>query len=73
MDIAVAIAKLQVMKSRNPHEPVFLLRARDVLAAPTIAQWIQDAQAAGVNEPKLTEARACLSDFHLWPEKRKPD
>lgn len=73
MNIAVAIAKLQVMKVQSPDEPVFLLRGRDVLAAPTIAQWIQDAQAAGVNPAKLTEARACLSDFHLWPEKRKPD
>jgi hypothetical protein len=37
-------------------EPVFILRAQDVLASEAIGAWIDDARAEGVNEQKVNDA-----------------
>jgi hypothetical protein len=54
-------------------EPVFLLRAQDLLADQTVKQWAYDARAAGVNKDKVTQALDCANLMSLWLTRKIPD
>lgn len=41
------------MEKLPKDEPVFTVRARDILAAPIVAFWLQKARELGVNSDKL--------------------
>ncbi len=71
MSIAtIAIEKLRQMPT---DEPVFVLRAQDLLAADVVRIWADRAAEAGVNDPKVAEARAWADVMDAWVEKRLPD
>lgn len=73
MNIITAIARLEIMKIREPNEPVFILRGRDVLAGQTVGAWIRAAEGAGVNRPKIMEAQQAMSDLLAYEPKKIPD
>lgn len=55
-----------------PDEPVFVLRAKDALAAMTVRHWIT--MADGVHEPaKLEEARKLAEVMESWRSRNFPE
>lgn len=53
-------------------EPVFVLRARDVVATVTIGWWIWCARHRGVPDEKLARAENQLHAVEMWLDKRLP-
>lgn len=49
-------------------EPLFVLCARDRLAVDVVDYWIKLAEHAGVNDPKLNDARRLRSAMREWRE-----
>jgi hypothetical protein len=47
-------------------EPIFTLRAKDVLAPQIVEAWADLAQRHGTPEAKLAEARACAVTMRVW-------
>lgn len=54
-------------------EPLFVLRARDLLAVDLVRVWVLRAHEKGVNPEKIREAREIAEQFAAWPDKRLPD
>lgn len=54
-------------------EPVFVLRARDVLASRMVNAWAWYAEGAGVDADKVREARAIAAAMETWPNRKVPD
>jgi hypothetical protein len=54
-------------------EPIFILRAQDTFAASLVRLWITMAQAQGVPQGKLDEARLCAQAMEIWPSTKVPD
>lgn len=52
----------------QPDEPVFILCARDCVAAETVRVWAMKAERLGVNAGKLAEARAHANRMDIWRE-----
>lgn len=48
-------------------EPIFVLRAQDMVAFETVLDWIARARAAGASEAKITEAIEFAKQFEEWP------
>lgn len=54
-----------------PDEPVFILRAQDILAPPTIEHWarlLEVSGKVGVTQ-KINEARAIAHEMRAWQER----
>jgi hypothetical protein len=49
-----------------PNEPTFTLRAKDSLAPNIVLEWIKQARAAGVNEPKIVDAERVYTAMCYW-------
>lgn len=57
-----------------PHdEPVFLLRAQDVAAAPAVMYWAYEAQCNGASPDVVAKAREIAAAMAAWPVKKTPD
>jgi len=54
-------------------EPLFTLRARDLLAPSLVELWADTAEKHGVNAEKVEEARRHFDAMVAWPESRLPD
>lgn len=54
-------------------EPVFTLRAQDVLATGLVANWASTAAILGVNPAKVARAFAIAKAMQKWPKKKVPD
>lgn len=51
----------------GPDEPIFVLRAKDLLAPTIVEAWIKEAQASlGPVHPKLIEARMTAARMIEW-------
>lgn len=61
-----------VINRAEPDEPVFVLRARDMVATATIEWWLWCARNRGVPEDKLARAEIQRRAADLWIEKRPP-
>lgn len=59
--------------SLPPDEPLFLLRAQDNLAFPTVAIWACRARANGVSQQKAAGALQVAMAMKDWPNKKVPD
>ncbi len=57
----------------DEHEPLFVLRAQDPLAAEIVREWARRAAACGVSERKYTEAWQVAEAMDRWPVKKRPD
>ena len=55
-----------------PDEPVFVLRARDLLAAGAVTCWAQTARALDVPIERINEAMALAEKMRQWPVKQVP-
>jgi len=53
-------------------EPLFVLRAKDVLASGLIHIWIIAAKAMGVPSEKLDKAQKLADEIDSWPIKEIP-
>jgi len=56
----------------DPEEPVFTLRARDVLAGDVVDYWCNLATGAGVPVEKVVEARNLAAAMRIWPIQQIP-
>ena len=54
-------------------EPIFVLRAQDRLAAAVVRVWADEAEKAGANAAKITEAREVADAMEKWPTRKVPD
>jgi hypothetical protein len=57
-------------------EPVFTLRAQDILAPEIVREWAYRAQVAGTPDAKVEEARKCADEMEQWQianSKKVPD
>lgn len=63
---------LSVINRAEPDEPVFVLRARDMVATAAIEWWLWCARNRGVPDDKLARAELQRRAADLWIEKRLP-
>lgn len=54
-------------------EPVFVLRAQDMLAADLVDTWATQAHVAGCKWDKVREARELAQAMREWPRRKNPD
>lgn len=54
-------------------EPIFILRAQDILAPRIIEHWVMLATNIGVNPEKCKEALALAEQMRKWPKRKLPD
>lgn len=54
------------LASAGDDEPIFVLRAHDVLAVPTVNYWIDLAASVGVPADKLARAREDMKRMEAW-------
>ncbi len=68
-----AVAAIEQLKSMAINEPVFVLRARDPIAADIVRAWAWRAQCLHVNADKVEEARRVATKMDKWTTKQLPD
>lgn len=49
-----------------PDEPLFVLRAQDMLAPEMVREWAYRAKVMGVPDEKTDEARRCADQMEDW-------
>lgn len=54
-------------------EPVFILRAQDMLAADLVASWAMQANLVGCSWDKVREAKLLAQAMREWPRRKNPD
>lgn len=54
-------------------EPIFVLRAKDMLSPLAIEAWAEAAEDYGVPKDKIAEARALAARMSEWPDRKVPD
>ena len=54
-------------------EPVFVLRAQDMLAPQHVRDWADHAELRGCNPEKVKAARATADAMERWPNRKYPD
>lgn len=57
----------------DPQEPVFTLRAQDVLAPAVVRAWCEMASVLSVNPEKIREARQIALAMEHWISRKVPD
>ncbi len=50
----------------GPDEPLFVLRAKDLLSPELVRLWADKSEEAGEFSDKVTEARKCADDMEAW-------
>lgn len=59
--------------SLDPEEPLFVLRASDILAAATVDGWADLLDRLdGMGNPKVAEARRLAVAMKRWPRRKVP-
>jgi hypothetical protein len=54
-------------------EPIFVLRAQDMLAPAVVRQWANMAKDHGCSQEKVMEAYALADRMEAWPTRKFPD
>lgn len=54
-----------------PDEPVFVLRARDLIAPYAAMRWINLARDMGMVPARVADAQAAIDAMHRWRERNK--
>lgn len=54
-------------------EPIFVLRAQDMLAPALVRQWAVQAEERGCPAAKIAEARALADKMDNWAKRKNPD
>lgn len=63
----------QTLKKVADNEPIFVLRAQDVLAPMVVEHWAELAAKMQVSTPKVLEAFQCAASMRNWAERKIPD
>lgn len=53
-------------------EPIFVLRAKDVLAAGAVRWWARTAETMGLHRDKISDAFRIANEMDVWREENKP-
>lgn len=72
-DNAVVITTNGTSRTVPADEPVFLIRAQDIVGGAAVRAWANLAEAAGASRDILDQARAQASKMEAWPRKKVPD
>lgn len=75
MEAAKEVKRLQAKiadGSLPANEPLFVIRAQDVLSVHIVNQWIMLANDMGVPAEKIGESNVLLVKMAIWPHKRIP-
>lgn len=70
---AKRITKLIKDGKMKEDEPLFVLRAQDILAADLVLAWAVRARKLDVKESKLHEAETMSAEMRKWPGRGIPD
>lgn len=54
-------------------EPIFVLRAQDMLAPESVREWANRALKCGLPHAKYEEALALAAKMEQWPNRKMPD
>jgi hypothetical protein len=54
------------LSTAKDDEPIFVLKASDLLAVPAVGYWIDMARATGVNAEKIEDARRHMDQMTEW-------
>lgn len=57
----------------DPDEPVFILRAQDLLSDRLVDDWANGAEVNGCSPEKVAEARELATRMRRWPTRKYPD
>lgn len=63
--------KFDCYEKAEPDEPMFVLLARDPLAAEVVRAWVEFARHDGIHEEKIAEAEECADLMDAWREERE--
>lgn len=66
-------ARAGCFASAADDEPVFVLRAQDMVAPEVVREWVRLAKAYGCPESKLRRARDTADAMERWPNRKHPD
>lgn len=61
------------LETAKDDEPIFVLKASDMLAPMTIEWWAHKLQRAGGPQDKVNEALEVARAMRLWPSRKIPD
>lgn len=68
------IDRFEYINDKVPHdEPVFILRAKDILAADLVDTWAARAKRRGTPQAKIDEALKIAEAMAAWPGRKVPD
>lgn len=62
----------KILEKVPDEEPIFIIRAQDALALPTISHWIVGAIRHGVNFEKLLDAHTHWEAIEGWQKDHPP-
>ena len=75
-ETAVAAAVEPIVEegeAEGGEEPVFVLRAQDMLAPGIVEEWARRAEDMHINGPKVRGAREIAARMREWPNRRMPN
>jgi hypothetical protein len=61
------------LKKVAPDEPIFVLRAQDMLAPDAVRGWAFEARRRGLSRDRFQEALAVADAMEKWPQRRLPN
>jgi|GEM_PF-2505710 len=61
-----------ILNRCKPDEPVFILRAKDLLAPAMVELWIAAGIAFGVEQEKVEAAKFLAKQMRIWRETNNP-
>ena len=68
-----AAAAMDYLSTMRPDEPVFVLRAQDLLAPDIIRAWANEATVHNCPLTKTGDAHECANEMEAWPTRKYPD
>ena len=63
----------RVLDKISDDEPIFVLRAQDLLAPMIIRLWAEAAQHLGISDERYNEAIDAVEQMESWPTRKFPD
>ena len=63
----------EVLERCLDDEPIFVLRAQDLLAPMLVRLWVMLARLHGCRIEKTSEALRCAEEMEKWPARKWPD
>lgn len=72
--IVAEVSKLDLCLGKaKPNEPIFVLRAQDLLSEGLVRDWAAMARSRGLGDEKHAHALRIADAMHEWPNRKNPD